>query len=61
MTKVNSRVHFSRLYIYRKDVQTGLVSTESCISTKENNLGWYVRYTSNRNLNINDSMDPKQY
>ena len=42
MTKVNLKGHFSRLYVYRKDVETGLVSTESCISTKENNLAWYV-------------------
>ena len=61
MTKVNSKGHFFRLYLYRKDVETGLVSIESCISTKENNLAWYVRYTWNGKLNINDSIDPKQY
>ena len=61
MTKVISKGHFSRLYVSKKDFQMGLVTIESCISTKENNLGWYVRYTSNGNLNINDSMDPKQY
>ena len=35
MTKVISKDHFSRLYVSKKDFQMGLVTIESCISTKE--------------------------
>ena len=41
--ELHPRSDVARIYVPRKKGRRGLISYQSCVGRKENNLGWYVR------------------
>ena len=66
--KLHPRSDVARISVPRKNGGRGLISCESCVRRKENNLSWYVRNSEEELLrkvgdsnvvNISEAVDPK--